>query len=181
MHTVRVNDSPAEDLPSPDPVTTSIPHDDDEDGPPPAGRWAALTAGLAPLVVGVIFLYASLGLGIGTPTDPRPGLWPFGLSCVLILLSLGLLIGHARFNDCEGFGKASLLVLVGAASIAVYIILLPLVGFEIPSIAVQVFWLKVLGKESWRVTAVVPIATTAAFHLLFIELLSVPIPHLIAF
>ena len=39
-------------------------------------------------------------------------------------------------------------------------------------------WLRFLGGESWRSTAVISVATTAAFYILFIFLLRIPLPHL---
>ena len=52
------------------------------------------------------------------------------------------------------------------------------VGFEIPTVLLLVFWLKLLGGESWRVTASVSVLTTAALYLIFVVLLSAPLPRL---
>jgi hypothetical protein len=38
-------------------------------------------------------------------------------------------------------------------------------------------WLRFLGGESWRSTIVVSLATVAAFYLLFLYGLSIPLPH----
>lgn len=147
----------------------------------PAGSWAPLVAGVVPLGFGIVMLLGSLSLGLGSPTAPQPGLWPFGLSIILIGLSLGLLIGRGKFGPCEAFGRGTLLVVAGAITIAVFIVLLPIVGFEIPAMVLAAFWLKVLGHESWRVVVTLPIIVTAVFYLLFVVLLGVAIPHLISF
>ena len=55
---------------------------------------------------------------------------------------------------------------------------MPKIGFEIPSLALCVVWLRFLGGESWRSTIVVSIATVAAFYLLFLYGLRIPLPHL---
>lgn len=42
----------------------------------------------------------------------------------------------------------------------------------------MVLWLKVLGRESWLVTAAVSASTTLVLYLLFITGLGVPLPRL---
>ena len=59
--------------------------------------------------------------------------------------------------------------------------MLPSVGFEIPAIVLSIVWLRFLGGESWRSTIVIAVATTAAFYLLFLYALKIPLPHLLAF
>lgn len=147
----------------------------------PAGRWAAIVAGVVPLVLGIMVTWQSYGLGLGTLIEPEAGLWPFCLGVALIVMSVGLVIGRERFGFCESFTRGSAPVLIGAMSIAAFVVALPLVGFEIPGVVLLAFWLKVLGGESWRITLIVPIGCVAVFHLLFIELLGVPIPFLFAF
>jgi len=53
------------------------------------------------------------------------------------------------------------------------------VGFEIPSLLLCAVWLRFLGGESWRSTVAVSVVTVAAFHVLFVELLSIPLPRLV--
>ncbi|GER23294.1 hypothetical protein NCCP1664_17900 [Zafaria cholistanensis] len=155
--------------------------DVDDEAVTPAGAWSHLVAGGVPLAFGVVMMLGSINLGLGSPTSPQPGLWPFALSVLLIALSIGLLVGRGRFGPCESFGSGTLTVIAGVGSIAAFTILLPLIGFEIPAIVLAAFWLKILGQESWRVVAMVPILCTAAFHLLFVEGLGVAIPHLFSF
>ena len=57
--------------------------------------------------------------------------------------------------------------------------LLPVIGFEVPSLVLMVIWLRFLGGESWRMTAVVSVVTVAAFYALFVLALSIPLPRLI--
>ena len=38
--------------------------------------------------------------------------------------------------------------------------------------------LKVLGREGWRTSVITSVAIVVAFYLLFVALLSVPIPHM---
>jgi putative tricarboxylic transport membrane protein len=152
----------------------------DDDFVPTARAWAPIVAGLVPLGLGVLMVLQSTALGLGSLTAPGPGLWPFYLSVVLVVLSIGLLIGRERFGRCEAFTRISLLVLVGVLAIAGFIIVLPMLGFEIPGAVLVAVWLKALGRESWWITALVPLGTVVVVHLLFIELLGVPIPHLLS-
>ena len=59
-------------------------------------------------------------------------------------------------------------------------VLMPLIGFEIPSLVLCVVWLRFLGGESWRSTVLVSLGTVTAFYFLFLYGLSIPLPHLIA-
>ncbi len=45
----------------------------------------------------------------------------------------------------------------------------------------SVIWLRFLGGESWRSTIVISVPPTAAFYVLFLYGLHIPLPHLIAF
>ena len=69
-------------------------------------------------------------------------------------------------------------MLSGLGTFAGLALLIPMVGFELPALALCVVWLRFLGGESWRSTAVVSVGTVAAFYLLFLYGLSIPLPHL---
>jgi hypothetical protein len=97
---------------------------------------------------------------------------------VTILLGVGLLFLARRTHDGERFAHASLLVLVGLATMVVFVVLLPIIGFEIPAALLCFVWLRFLGREGWRLSAVLSLALVAAFYLIFVGALSVPIPHL---
>ena len=101
-------------------------------------------------------------------------------SVVIAGLSVLLLVVGRRLDDAEKFTRSSLLVLAGAATFAAFGALMPMIGFEIPAVALCVIWLRFLGGETWRSTAVVSVVTTAVFYLLFIYGLRIPLPHLIS-
>ncbi len=92
-----------------------------------------------------------------------------------------LLVVGRTLDDAEKFTRSSLLVLVGGATFIGLGLLLPVVGFEIPAILLGIVWLRFLGGESWRSTIVISVATTAAFYVLFLYGLKIPLPHLLAF
>jgi putative tricarboxylic transport membrane protein len=150
-----------------------------EEHRPPAGGTAHQVIGtLVALVVGLTGAVLAYGYGLGTLKRPGAGLWPFTVSLVIVALSLVLLVIGRRLQDSERFTRSSLLVLVGLATFVGVAVLLPITGFEIPSLLLCVVWLRFLGGESWRSTALVSVATVTAFYLLFLYGLRIPLPHL---
>ncbi|HET9566452.1 MAG TPA: tripartite tricarboxylate transporter TctB family protein, partial [Mycobacterium sp.] len=77
--------------------------------------------------------------------------------------------------------RSSVLPVVGAVTFVAFGLLMPVTGFEIPALVLSVIWLKFLGGESWRNTVVISVVTVAAFYLLFLYGLRIPLPHLIKF
>ncbi|MFI7124467.1 tripartite tricarboxylate transporter TctB family protein [Nonomuraea sp. NPDC050153] len=151
----------------------------DESRPPHAGPVSQIAAALAALAVGVAGAIGSVALGLGRLTQPGPGLWPFAISVVIVVLSAVLVVTGRKLEDTERFSKASLLTAGGLVTLILLAWLLPLIGFEIPSLLLVFVWLRWLGKESWRTSIVVSVVTVAAFYLLFVVLLQVPLPRLI--
>jgi hypothetical protein len=63
-------------------------------------------------------------------------------------------------------------------SLLAYAALLPMIGFEIPTVLLLFFWIKILGREGWRSAVTVSLVATAVVYGLFVLLLAVPLPHL---
>ncbi len=136
---------------------------------------------LVVLVLGAGAAYLAYGYGLGSLRRPGPGLWPFTVSVLIMVLAVVLLVVGRTLDDAEKFTRSSLLVLVGGATFVGLGLLLPTLGFEIPAILLGIVWLRFLGGETWRSTIVISVATTAAFYVLFLYGLKIPLPHLIAF
>ncbi|WP_049561475.1 tripartite tricarboxylate transporter TctB family protein [Nonomuraea sp. SBT364] len=151
----------------------------DETRPPHAGPISQLAAALVALAVGVAGAAGSYALGLGELTQPGPGLWPFAISVVIVVLSVTLAVTGRSLEDAERFSRSSLLTAGGLVTLVLLAVLLPLIGFEIPSLLLMFVWLRWLGKESWRSSIVVSVCTVAAFYLLFVVLLQIPLPRLI--
>lgn len=151
----------------------------DDTRPPHAGPASQISAALVALAVGVAGAVGSVALGLGRMTQPGPGLWPFAISVVIVVLSAVLVVTGRKLEDTERFSKASLLTAAGLVTLILLAWLLPLIGFEIPSLLLVFVWLRWLGRESWRTSIVVSVLTVAAFYLLFVVLLQVPLPRLI--
>ena len=149
-----------------------------EHRPPPAGAVANAVIALLVVALGVACVAASWALGVGTASAPGSGTWPALVSIVLVALGVALLLLARRTHDAERFTGASWLVLAGLATMIGFLALIPVIGFEIPSALLMFVWLRFLGGESWRMSALLSPAVVAAFYLIFVVALSVPIPHL---
>ncbi|KRF35437.1 hypothetical protein ASG94_12215 [Nocardioides sp. Soil805] len=152
-----------------------------EERPPAGGPAYQVVSALVVLVLGLGAAYLSYGYGLGSLRRPGPGLWPFAVSLLIVVLAVMLLVVGRTLDDAEKFTRASLLVLAGGATFVVFALLLPTIGFEVPALLLGIVWLRFLGGETWRSTIVISIATTAAFYLLFLYGLKIPLPHLLAF
>ncbi|PTT63965.1 tripartite tricarboxylate transporter TctB family protein [Arthrobacter sp. HMWF013] len=146
-----------------------------------AERGGVITAALGalvPLLLGVFGLVISFGLGVGSLGAPGAGLWPLVISLVMITASATALIRAKHDEDVEAFDGGIRTVALSVASLLAYAALLPVIGFEIPTVLLLFFWIKVLGKERWRSAVAVSVIATVVVYVLFILLLAVPIPHL---
>ncbi|MDU0315054.1 tripartite tricarboxylate transporter TctB family protein [Phycicoccus sp. M110.8] len=151
----------------------------EDERPPHAGPLAQVGAGVATLALGVAGVVLSLGYGLGSLTQPGPGLWPFAVSVAVTAMSLAQLVFGRSAEDTEQFTRSSALTALGVASLVALAMLLPVVGFEVPSLVLMAVWLRFLGGESWRMTAIVSVATVASMYGLFVLALSIPLPRLI--
>jgi hypothetical protein len=125
-------------------------------------------------------------MGVGTLTDPGAGLWPAFASSLIILGSVILIVTIGSVVDGEHFSATGLRTIgLSLVFIGVFLILFggfgswPGTGFEWATLLTLALWLKVIGGESWLMTAGVSVGATVVLHLLFIELLKAPIPHTI--
>lgn len=150
-----------------------------EERPPAGGPGYQLAGALGALVIGGVAAWLSHGYGLGSLKRPGPGLWPFAISVTVVVLSLALLAVGRGLTDTERFTRTSWLPVFGLATFVVVAVLLPVIGFELPCLALCIVWLRFLGGESWRSTLVVSVCTVAAFYALFIIALGIPLPHLV--
>ena len=149
-----------------------------EGRPPAAGTTANVLTALAVLALGVAALLGAGALGVGSAERPAAGTWPLLVAVVTVVIGAGMVVAARRTTDAERFTRASLLVLVGLATMVLFVVLLPVIGFEIPALLLCFAWLRLLGGEGWRLSVLVSLALVAAFYLVFVGALSVPIPHL---
>ncbi|AKS31749.1 tripartite tricarboxylate transporter TctB family protein [Mycolicibacterium goodii] len=173
-----MSDTLADVSAEPEPSPPDVP---EEQQPPAGGPLYQTVSAVVGIVVGVGAALLAHGYGLGSLHQPGPGLWPFVVGVVITVLSVLLLLLGRRLTDAEAFTRSSVLAVAGAVTFVGFALLLPLIGFEIPALLLSVIWLRFLGGESWRSTAIVSVLTTAVFYFLFLYGLRIPLPHLISF
>ncbi|WP_213451303.1 tripartite tricarboxylate transporter TctB family protein [Rhizomonospora bruguierae] len=142
------------------------------------GRWLRPSRAIAlgPLIIGGFAIPQGAALGVGGFTRPGPGLYPVIVGVALVILALPIFfIDHA--NDVETFTRGSLRTAVGVLSLALFVPLWQLVGLTIAGSALLFAWLRFLGRERVLVAALLSVAVSACFALIFGTLLEVPLPH----
>ncbi len=145
---------------------------------PPGGPAHQLVGALVALAIGIGGMVLALDYGLDSLRRPGPGLWPFVTATVVAALSAVLLVVGRRLEDSEAFSRASVLPAIGVLTFIGFAVVLPTLGFEIPALVLCVVWLRFLGGETWRSTVVISVGTVAAFYLLFLYGLKIPLPHL---
>ncbi|MCV7282227.1 tripartite tricarboxylate transporter TctB family protein [Mycolicibacterium flavescens] len=161
-------------------IGAEVAHELEEDRPPQGGPLYQTVSALIGTGIGVVGALLSWGYGLGSLHEPGPGLWPFVVSVLITVLSVVLLAVGRGLTDSEAFTRSSALPAIGIVTFIVFAVMLPMTGFEIPALLLCVVWLKFLGGETWRSTAIISVATVAAFYVLFLYGLGIPLPHLIA-
>jgi hypothetical protein len=151
---------------------------EDEHLPPPAGGTANLAAALVTLGLGVLGVVVSVTLGVGTPAEPGTGMWPLALSVALVVLSLAQIVVGRTGGDGEKFTRHSWYPAVGLATLLVMVALLPVIGFEIPSLLLCLVWTKFLGGETWRSAVLTSVVTVGVLYAIFVGAFSTNVPHL---
>ena len=163
------------------------PADAEGDEPRSGGRAQAVTAGAVTVALGAVAAWLSVGLKLGSLTDPGPGLWPLIVAGLLIVSGAGIIVVAARADKAvagagtEAFTRGTFAVCAAAIALAVYASLFEIIGFEIPTAVLLFVWLRFLGRETWLSSALIAASATAVAYALFILGLGVPLPHLIAF
>jgi hypothetical protein len=162
-------------------LEAEVAHELEEERPPSGGPLYQIAGAAVGIAIGVGGAVLSAGYGLGSLSEPGPGLWPFVVSVLIAVMSAVLLLVGRGLTDAEAFTRSSVLPVVGVFTFVAFGVLMPVTGFEIPALALCVIWLKFLGGESWRNTVIISVVTVAAFYLLFLYGLRIPLPHLIAF
>ncbi|OLT43180.1 hypothetical protein BJF85_03850 [Saccharomonospora sp. CUA-673] len=140
-----------------------------------------LIAAAVIMTVGIVAVVMSASLGVGDLAEPEPGMWPMMISVVLVAMSAALLLQSGRHGDEQAFTRESLIVVVAVVSLLVYASLFERIGFEVPTVAVLLLWIKGLGRQSWLVSLAVSFGSCAVIYAVFISALGVPLPHIVVF
>lgn len=173
-----VVDALLEDRPEEDLTPEQLAAKWEAEAPPPAGPLTNAVASVIVVVLGAVAALISLRLGLGAPEDPAAGTWPFLLSLVTVVLGLVQLVLGRRGGAGERFTGRSLMAVAGFATFIGLVALMPVIGFELPSLVLCVIWMKFLGGESWRAALLYSALVVVAFYIIFILALGTSIPHL---
>jgi putative tricarboxylic transport membrane protein len=133
------------------------------------------------ILIGIGVVIGSIRLHVGTPLMPQPGFFPFLGGFLLIGLSLVLLVqGWLGRNEAprqprEAFGEwRRPLILV--VSMSVYTAVLEWLGYVLPTIALSVVILRVLGVTSWKVLILASVGLSVGTYVLFGRILGIDLP-----
>lgn len=162
-------------------LEAEVAHELEEERPPAGGPVYQIAGAVVGVAIGIGGAVLSAGYGLGSLSEPGPGLWPFIVSVLVATMSVVLLLVGRGLTDAEALTRSSVLPVVGVVTFVAFGVLMPVTGFEIPALALCVIWLKFLGGECWRNTVVISVLTVTAFYFLFLYGLRIPLPHLIAF
>lgn len=135
-----------------------------------------ITAAIAFVAFGIAVCVWTVSIGIGTPSEPGPGFWPFILGVVSIAAAVIFAV-VSRDSKGEPFTRSSL---VGAGlmiSVGVFIVLMQQVHFTVAAAFLLVVGQLLAGERRWIRISVVTVVATAACWFLFFELLGVPTPR----
>ncbi len=145
----------------------------------PAGPIANLLSSLVVLGLSIAGMALSVGLGLGTPSAPAAGMWPFVISLIAAVMAVAqIIVGRAGGRDGEKFSALSWYAAIGFATLILMVVLMPIIGFEIPSLLLCFVWMRWLGGERWRSATIYSILIVAAFYAIFIAALGTTIPRL---
>ncbi|MGG5752165.1 tripartite tricarboxylate transporter TctB family protein [Zafaria sp. Z1313] len=173
------SNDPVESAAEPDPLTPEqLAALWEEEAPPPAGGLSNLISSLFATALGGAGMALAAGLGLGTPAAPGPGLWPFVMSLAIVVFGAVQIVVGRHGGDGEKFSKLSWLTAAGFATLIGLVLLMPVIGFEIPSLLLCLVWMKLLGGETWRAAVLYSLLVVAGFYAIFILALGTTIPHL---
>ena len=133
--------------------------------------------------IGLLAVFGSLGLGLGSLGEPGSGFFSFTAGCFVVAMAL-ITVLRASFQK-KGFqGKISSLwqgarwkrPIVLTLLILGYIVLLERLGFFLTSFLLLFVILKMVEDLSWKKAVLAPLFTLAVSYFLFIFFLKANLP-----
>lgn len=128
------------------------------------------------LAVGVLFCIGSIGLGLGSPTEPGPGFFPFSMSVCLISFSSFHIVsslkksGQFNFTGSRRFWPESdgiKRILFTTIFLFMFVIALNYLGFVFTTILFMVFILKFIDPQKWFTIIVITSLATGLSYAIF--------------
>jgi putative tricarboxylic transport membrane protein len=131
---------------------------------------------LAIVALAVLAIVAALPLDIGGLSKPGAGMWPLVAAAVLGLTA-AILVFVDIPADYESWDRRTLQIAASFVTVAVFVGLLPLLGFLVDAVLLLLVWLRGFARESWRLSVTLAVIGALALYLLFANLLAVPLPE----
>ncbi len=116
---------------------------------------------------------------MGKFRHPGPGFLPFGLSIVLIILSIGLILTRWKKGATPTPfwpQRTWLRPLLGIAILILYALLLGKLGFLPTTVIFLLIWMGLIERLRWLTIVSISLSVTAALYLIFGLFLEVPLP-----
>lgn len=135
-----------------------------------------IIAPLLALAFGLGAAVMSVGLSLGSLTEPEPGLWPFIVSTVVVGTAVILLVNDVP-SDYERWDGRIVRVGVGIAALAMFIVLFQVLGFLVSAAMFLLMWMWFIGHESWKLAAPLAVCGAIALQILFVIIFGVPFPQ----
>ena len=126
--------------------------------------------------------HKSIGIELGTPTSPGPGLMPFISALFLALLALIIFFTRSPVSDLKGETTSTLGVRIGLRALAIvsliigYVLFFKVIGYLISSFILMIFLFRFAGNRRW--ISILSGSLLAAFlsYLLFGVILKLDLP-----
>jgi putative tricarboxylic transport membrane protein len=144
---------------------------------------AEMITGFVLLVLSGLVIWKALEMPPSATFGPGAGFLPFWLGVLLAVLATILIVsawrGQATGKDSAPLfpGKQALfaitMVLVG---LAVYILLIDVLGYVVDTFLFVMFLMKVVEREKWPLSLMVAVGTTAGLFITFQILLKITLP-----
>ena len=130
------------------------------------------------LLCGSGVIVEAFRLKLGTPTKPEAGAFPFIYASMLIGLSLVLLWQGVIGSDSahqKAFGEFKRPAVL-VASMSLYTYVLESWGYILPTIALSVLILRILGVTSWKVLSLFSLMLSIGTYIIFGQFLGIILP-----
>jgi putative tricarboxylic transport membrane protein len=145
-------------------------------------RKSDFISGVFLFIFSVVLFFQTKGLTIWGDLGPSEGFFPLLLSVLLGFLSLLIilktwLIKKEPQESVEILGANKGKLFLYFASFLLFGLIFKTIGYSLTLTAFFIFILKILEKQSWKLTIVVTVVSIAVSHVMFIVFLSVPLPE----
>jgi putative tricarboxylic transport membrane protein len=144
---------------------------------------AEMMAGVFLLALSGFVIWGALTMPPSSSFGPGAGFLPFWLGVLLAVLATILFVSAWRSQATEKNtkpvfpGKQALFAITSVlVGLAVYILLIEVVGYLVDTFLFVVFLMKVVEREKWPLTLMIAVSTTVGLFITFQILLQITLP-----